>query len=89
MVEAFLYLMEAVSTSETSVSFYKTTRCNIPDDSRFHLLAQKNSSQAVAAGVFMFVQSDGSFPYLHLSPIPGPSQQALRQLVISAQIVTF
>jgi hypothetical protein len=85
MVEAFF-----ISTSETSVSFYKTTRRNIPEDSRFHLLAQKNSSQAVSAGSLnMFVWSIGSFPYLHRSPIPGPGQQALRQLVISAQIVTF
>jgi hypothetical protein len=31
-------MMEAVSTSETSVSFYKTTRCYIPEDS--NLLSQ-------------------------------------------------
>jgi hypothetical protein len=27
--------MEAVSTSETSVNFYQTTRRNIPEDSHF------------------------------------------------------
>jgi hypothetical protein len=25
-------IMEAASTSETSVNFYQTTRCNIPED---------------------------------------------------------
>jgi hypothetical protein len=29
-------MMEAVSTSETSVNFYQTTRLNIPEDSRLH-----------------------------------------------------
>jgi hypothetical protein len=28
-------MMEAVSTSEAVVSFYKTTWCNIPGDSHF------------------------------------------------------
>jgi hypothetical protein len=26
-------IMEAVSTSEMSVNFYQTTRCNVPEDS--------------------------------------------------------
>jgi hypothetical protein len=30
-------MMEAVSTFETSVNFYQTTRCNIPEDSHLHL----------------------------------------------------
>jgi hypothetical protein len=29
-------MMEAVSTSETSVNFTQTTRRNIPEDHRFH-----------------------------------------------------
>jgi hypothetical protein len=29
-------LMEAVSTSETSVNFYQTTRHDIPEDSHLH-----------------------------------------------------
>jgi hypothetical protein len=29
-------MMEAVSTSEMSVSLYQTTRCNIPEDSHFY-----------------------------------------------------
>jgi hypothetical protein len=29
-------MMEALSTSETSVDFYEATRCNIPEDSHFH-----------------------------------------------------
>jgi hypothetical protein len=29
-------MMEAVSTSETCVSFYQTTQCNIPEESTVH-----------------------------------------------------
>jgi hypothetical protein len=29
-------LLMAISTSETSVNFYETTRCNIPEDSHIH-----------------------------------------------------
>jgi hypothetical protein len=29
-------MMEAASTSETSVNFYQTTRRNIPEDSHLH-----------------------------------------------------
>jgi hypothetical protein len=29
-------MMEAVSTYETSVNFYQTTRRNIPEESHFH-----------------------------------------------------
>jgi hypothetical protein len=31
-------MMEAVSTSETSVNFYQTTRCTIPEDSHLQFL---------------------------------------------------
>jgi hypothetical protein len=30
-------MMEAVSTSETPINFYQTTRCNIPEDSHLQL----------------------------------------------------
>jgi hypothetical protein len=36
--DEYSLMMEAVSTSETSVNFYQTTRRNIPEDSR----VQKN-----------------------------------------------
>jgi hypothetical protein len=29
-------MMKAISTSETSVNFYRTTRRNIPEDSHLH-----------------------------------------------------
>jgi hypothetical protein len=35
-------MMEAASTSETSVNFYQTTRCNIPEDSRLHTRRREN-----------------------------------------------
>jgi hypothetical protein len=34
--------MEAISTSETSVNFYQTTRRNNPEDSHLHALRRKN-----------------------------------------------
>jgi hypothetical protein len=33
---------EAVSTSETSVNFYQTTRCNIPEDRHLHTRCREN-----------------------------------------------
>jgi hypothetical protein len=35
-------LMEAASTSETSVNFYQTTLCNNPEDSHLHTRRCKN-----------------------------------------------
>jgi hypothetical protein len=35
-------MMEAVSTSETTVNFYKNTWCNIPEDSYLHTRHCKN-----------------------------------------------
>jgi hypothetical protein len=35
-------MMEAESTSETSVTFYQTTRRNIPEDSNFHACRREN-----------------------------------------------
>jgi hypothetical protein len=35
-------MMEAVSTSETSVSFYQTTRRNIAEDSHLHTHRREN-----------------------------------------------
>jgi hypothetical protein len=35
-------MMEAVSTSETSVNFYETTRRNIPEDSHLHIRRREN-----------------------------------------------
>jgi hypothetical protein len=39
---AIVLMMEAVSTSETSVNFYQTTRCNNPEDS--DLLARRREN---------------------------------------------
>jgi hypothetical protein len=35
-------MMEAVSTSETSVNFYQTARRNIPEDSHLHTRRREN-----------------------------------------------
>jgi hypothetical protein len=37
-------MMEAVNTSETSVSIYQTTRRNIPEDSHLHRLRMFDNS---------------------------------------------
>jgi hypothetical protein len=37
-LHAIVLVMEAVSTSETSVSFYHTTRRNIPEDGHLHAI---------------------------------------------------
>jgi hypothetical protein len=39
---AIALMMEAVSTSETSVNFYQTTQRNIPEDSHLHTRHRKN-----------------------------------------------
>jgi hypothetical protein len=36
MVEIIVLMMEAASTSETSVRFYQTTRYSIPEDGHLH-----------------------------------------------------
>jgi hypothetical protein len=38
IIKAMISLMtEAANTSETSVNFYQTTRCNNPEDSHLHI----------------------------------------------------
>jgi hypothetical protein len=45
-------IMEAVSTSETSVNFYETTSCNIPEGCQLHANCCKNfKSQYGARGM--------------------------------------
>jgi hypothetical protein len=39
---AIILMMEAASTSETSVNFYQTTRRNNPEDSHFHTRRREN-----------------------------------------------
>jgi hypothetical protein len=35
-------IIRAISTSETSVNFYQTARCNIPEYSHFHTRRREN-----------------------------------------------
>jgi hypothetical protein len=39
---AIFLMMEAASTSETSVKFYQTARLNIPEDSHLHTYRREN-----------------------------------------------
>jgi hypothetical protein len=41
-VDEITLMMEAASTSESSVSFYQTTRRKIPEDSHFHTHRREN-----------------------------------------------
>jgi hypothetical protein len=38
-----ILMMEAASTSETSVNFYQTTRRNTPEDSHLHISLTSSS----------------------------------------------
>jgi hypothetical protein len=42
LTASMITLMMAVSTFETSVNFYQTTRCNIPEDSHLHVLLRSS-----------------------------------------------
>jgi hypothetical protein len=44
--------MEAVSTSETSVNFYKTTRRNNPEDSHIYTRRENLKSRLLIYGLF-------------------------------------
>jgi hypothetical protein len=44
--------MEAVRTSETSVSIYQTTRRNIPEDSHLHTCRRENLRSQLGSSVF-------------------------------------
>jgi hypothetical protein len=41
-IGAYITLMMAVLSSETSVSIYHTTRCNIPEDIHLHIRRREN-----------------------------------------------
>jgi hypothetical protein len=51
-------MMEAGSTSETSVNFYQTTRRNIPEDSHFILAAVRTWDLTEKCGVFFAVRTE-------------------------------
>jgi hypothetical protein len=42
LVKAIALMMAAVSTSETSINFYQTTRRNVPEDSHLHTCRCEN-----------------------------------------------
>jgi hypothetical protein len=42
LVEVYRRMVEAASTSETSVNFYQTTRRNNPEDSHIHTRRRQN-----------------------------------------------
>jgi hypothetical protein len=42
LAASIIRAMEAASTSETSISFYQTTRRNIPEDSHLHTCRREN-----------------------------------------------
>jgi hypothetical protein len=42
IIRAIALMIEAVSTYETSVNFFQTTRRNIPEDSHLHIRRREN-----------------------------------------------
>jgi hypothetical protein len=42
IIRAIALIMEAASTSETSVNFYQTTLLNNPEDSHLHIRRREN-----------------------------------------------
>jgi hypothetical protein len=51
-------MMEAVRTSETSVSFYQTTLHNIPEDSRLHTRCRENQKYHLISGRYITARKD-------------------------------
>jgi hypothetical protein len=51
-------MMEAASTPITSVSFYQTTRRNIPEDSHLHIRRRENLKSHKVLFVHMFYFRD-------------------------------
>jgi hypothetical protein len=43
-------MMEAASTFETSINFYQTTRCNIPEDGNLHARSLENLKSHLYSG---------------------------------------
>jgi hypothetical protein len=52
-------LMEAVSTSETLVNFYQTTRGNIPEDSHLHIPRRENLKSHLVTSVIIMGNTSG------------------------------
>jgi hypothetical protein len=58
IIKAIIFLMmEAASTSETSVNFYQTTRRNNPEDSHLHNFRRENLKYHLSFSSFSFTFS--------------------------------
>jgi hypothetical protein len=65
-------MVEAVSTSATSVSFYRTTRRNIPEDSHLHIRCRENlKSHSVDVSLHHHVQNGFVFTQSLIQWEPG------------------
>jgi hypothetical protein len=60
-INIFALMMEAVSTSETSVNFYQTTRPNIPEDSYLHTGRRENLK---SHKTYVEPEEDSSHPHI-------------------------
>jgi hypothetical protein len=60
---SIMTMMEAVSTSETSVNFYPTTRRKIPEDSQLHTRRRENLKS------HQFIARSPLFPFCHTVPV--------------------
>jgi hypothetical protein len=49
-------MMEAVNTSETSINFYQTTWCNIPEDSHLHTHCCENLKYQQKCEIYLHIR---------------------------------
>lgn len=62
VLQTLAYVSEAVSTSEISANFYKTTQCNAPEDSHLHTHCQFVTVSSAPTVITRFIWSDNKRP---------------------------
>jgi hypothetical protein len=75
-------MMEAVSSSKTSVNIYQTTQCNIPEGSHLHTCHCKNLKSHQVGPLFANDNLFHSFDYL-TSQIKKPKTGKAEKLGVS------
>jgi hypothetical protein len=59
-------MMKAASTSETSLRFYETARCNMPEGSHFHIYLCRNLKSHMVHRIYIQIKTSISY-YLEAS----------------------
>jgi hypothetical protein len=79
-------MMEAVSSSESSVNIYQTTRCNIPEDSHFILFAVRTWN--IIYLLRLYKQEKVKLNHIKQTKSPS-SQNALKILSVSVMWINI